>query len=206
MLFPTAFIPPHVEPRWWERDATSPEPTRNVTAAEHGQCPTHVKYALTCRQFDRLMARADNHCEACGSAPENSRFGRLAIDHVTKLGWWAVRGLLCTACNAALHVGALGLPRFREYVSNAFYLTLLAEAKVTDHVAEPPLGAVVLDAGGRPWRREQPARWPWTSEHRWMPRHRRYPQAPETWEWLTSRNGPHHLRVDRIESHLIPAA
>jgi hypothetical protein len=191
ILFPT-YIEPYAEPRWWTRDATSPMPIGPVPPGLHKRCETHVKYTLSCRQFDRLLARSGGYCEACGLPASTSRFGTLCIDHDHNLGDWAVRGLLCTACNAALHPGAVSLPKFRPYVQRSFYLTLLVEAGVTElRPPEPPLGAVVLDHGGRPWRHEPD----YLPGLRWYPRHRHYPQSPRSWDWLLNRVGPLHLRL-----------
>jgi hypothetical protein len=190
ILFPK-YIEPFAEPRWWKRDIASPLPNGPVPPGLHVRCATHVKYALSCRQFDRLLARSGGCCEACGMPAAENRFGTLCIDHEHDLGDWAVRGLLCTPCNAALHPGAATQPRFRAYVRRSFYLTLLAEAAVTElKPDEPPLGTVMLDQGGRPWRHEPDC----LPGLRWYPRHRHYPQSPRSWGWLLKRVGPLYLR------------
>lgn len=195
-LYPITHIEPYVRPRWWERDVVSPLPTLPVPSGMHKRCTTHIKYTLSCRQFDRLLARSQGRCEACGCPPEESRFGTLAIDHSSKLGYWAVRGLLCTSCNSALNPWSVDIPRFRDYTRNAFYLTLLAEADVSaEHPPEPPRGSVVLDHGGRPWRHESTRSAKGGFAYQWFPRHRRYPQAPEDWAWITEHSGPHQLRL-----------
>jgi hypothetical protein len=58
-------------------------------------CKTHAFYDLTCDEYDRLWRRAHGRCELCAVVP--STLGFLHIDH--RLGNWAVRGLLCLACN-----------------------------------------------------------------------------------------------------------
>jgi hypothetical protein len=191
ILFPT-YIEPFVAPRWWERDTTSPAPDGAVPQGMHSRCATHVKYALTCRQFDRLLARSRGRCEACGASAGQERFGVLSIDHEHGLGRWAVRGMLCNVCNTALHPRSAVLPTFSEYLQRSFYLTLLAESSISDlSPIEPPLGTVVLDHGGYPWRREHD----YFPGIRWYPRHCRHPQSPESWEWLVKRSGPHKLTV-----------
>jgi hypothetical protein len=61
----------------------------------------HQTYYLTCSQFDAMLARADGHCERCGT-PFAERFH---IDHdhqydVRKNS--GVRGLVCPKCNSHL--------------------------------------------------------------------------------------------------------
>lgn len=187
-LFPT-YVEPFVEPRWRERDVTSPLPDVPVPPGLHQRCATHVKYTLSCRQFDRLLARSGGRCEVCMVEAARERFGVLSIDHAHNLGKWAVRGLLCNRCNTTLDAQA-DLAIYRDYLRRSFYLTLLAEARVMDlSPAEPPKGAVVLDHGGYPWRREVD----FLPGLRWYPRHRRAVQSPETWEWLIAKSGPHRL-------------
>lgn len=176
-------IQPFPHPRWWECDTTSPGPGGPVPTVGHGNC-NHTVYMLTCRQYDRLLARAGGYCETCGLPDVKNRFGRLYIDHDRKVGKWAVRGLLCLKCNASLHLQ----PTYERYIANSFFKSLLAESGLASpHLPEPEMGAVVLDHASRPWRSE---------EGGWWPRHQRsLPPTPETWSRLLYVSGPHNLRL-----------
>lgn len=52
-------------------------------------------YGIDRPTFDALAAEQDGHCSICGVRPE-----RLSVDHDHETGLF--RGLLCSACNAAL--------------------------------------------------------------------------------------------------------
>jgi Recombination endonuclease VII len=62
----------------------------------HTTC-NHRQYNVSCEQFDGMLVTARFACQRCGQASE-----RLVIDHDHALGWWAVRGLLCSWCNSHL--------------------------------------------------------------------------------------------------------
>lgn len=55
-------------------------------------------YAISIEQYEEMLAAQDDRCAICRKAPPEGR--RLAVDHDHDTG--RVRGLLCTACNAAL--------------------------------------------------------------------------------------------------------
>ena len=62
----------------------------------------HRAYGLTCEEFEALLDRADRKCERCGVQPEPIgrivRIAGLFVDHNHTTG--AIRGMLCTRCNA----------------------------------------------------------------------------------------------------------
>lgn len=60
----------------------------------HPMSCTHRVYQMTCEEFEQLWARANGLCERCRAA-----WHPLQIDHDHKLGFAAVRGLLCPKCN-----------------------------------------------------------------------------------------------------------
>lgn len=64
----------------------------------HATCH-HVTYFMSCNEYEQLLKRADGRCEMCGIAAEDTPRGKLDIDHDGQLGYTAVRGLLCPACN-----------------------------------------------------------------------------------------------------------
>lgn len=97
----------------------------------HRTCQ-HAIYRITCEQYERMLARADGHCEICGIAVEDTPDNRLGIDHdhTAGDGWDHVRGMLCTKCNCNLKYPERGE---REYTpAEAAYM---ARAW---HVVEPP--------------------------------------------------------------------
>lgn len=57
---------------------------------------------MSCEDFQALSQQANGRCMLCGNATE-----RLLIDHDHAVGRWAVRGLVCSACNWVMrHVDA----------------------------------------------------------------------------------------------------
>jgi hypothetical protein len=76
-----------------------------MTATWNGHATCHHRaYRITCEQYDRMLDRADGHCEICGLAVEDTPDGRLGIDHDHRAGdgFNHVRGMLCTKCNCNL--------------------------------------------------------------------------------------------------------
>lgn len=75
----------------------------------HATCH-HKIYGLDCAQYDRILARADGHCEICGTHVSETPDNRLGIDHDHRggNGWNHVRGMLCTKCNCNLKYGERG--------------------------------------------------------------------------------------------------
>lgn len=98
-----------------------------MTAATHASC-YHVGYSLTCTEYDTLLTRAQGRCELCGELPS-----RLQIDHDHRLGTWAVRGLLCQACNNRLgHIDSgrwLADSPVRAYLKSAWHLAVDTTAR-----------------------------------------------------------------------------
>ena len=67
----------------------------------HRQRRYLVKYGVTMDQYEALLAEQGGGCAICGSPTSGSEVRpHLAIDHDHETG--AVRGLLCTSCNAGL--------------------------------------------------------------------------------------------------------
>jgi hypothetical protein len=67
--------------------------------AGHETCH-HRMYGLACVHYEALLARAAGRCELC-SIPASAVYrGKLVIDHEGRIGWHAIRGLLCQRCNA----------------------------------------------------------------------------------------------------------
>lgn len=66
-----------------------------LTAAGRPRRCQHRYYWMTCADYDELEARADGCCERCGTPSS-----RPWIDHDHSIGDHAVRGLVCSKCNA----------------------------------------------------------------------------------------------------------
>ena len=68
----------------------------STQTASHASC-YHIGYSLNCAEYDDLLAIARGCCMLCKrpAAP-------LCLDHDHKLGWWAVRGIVCRSCNQRL--------------------------------------------------------------------------------------------------------
>jgi hypothetical protein len=178
-------------PKWWLADVDSPAPEGPVPAVGHEDCH-HRVYRLTCRQYDRLLALTAGRCQICGLRDHENFRDRLYLDHVHKLGIWAVRGLLCRPCNARLRSPWTD-PKTVSYGENAYYLTLLIEAGFDTIVpAEPAEMTVLVDHSLRPWRREPEGWWP-------LKAHPSTPIMPVTWPRLVYMFGAHNLRPARLD-------
>jgi hypothetical protein len=85
-------------------DAT---PSRTTETRHHPEGKTchHFQYhGLTCDEYDELHARADGHCEICGTPEAETGGRRLVVDHFQD---WAtrarfIRGLICDKCNVVM--------------------------------------------------------------------------------------------------------
>jgi hypothetical protein len=57
-------------------------------------------YGITLEQYELLLKKQNNRCAICDKPGEESRHGKLYVDHchTTKV----VRGLLCDQCNFAI--------------------------------------------------------------------------------------------------------
>lgn len=190
---PTASLP-----QWWLMDTDAPMPSRVVPSIGHENC-RHREYRLTCRQYDRLLARAAGECEVCGKPDRENCFGKLFIDHETQLGKWAVRGLLCRRCNGNIHFPSRQSQRVAAYNANAFYRTLAAEAGVINLCPpEPPMWTALRDHTQRPWRREPEG---------WWPHHPRPTLVqPVTWKSLLFMTGPFNLSPSNLPASTPPKA
>lgn len=94
---------------------------------------------MTCRQFDSLHAQAGGSCQICRTPEHEAPAGVLQIDHDKKLGYWAVRGLLCVTCNSAIS-GRIGMtgPEVDRYMAAPWYAGLEYA-----HLIQPEDDAVV---------------------------------------------------------------
>ncbi|MGH8965825.1 MAG: endonuclease domain-containing protein [Actinomycetes bacterium] len=89
----------------------------------HQTCQ-HVAYRMTCEEFENLWARSGGCCEICGQAEPEVPGGRLVIDHDARIGWNAVRGILCPKCNNLMgfvDAGTKQSEKADQYEANAWY-------------------------------------------------------------------------------------
>lgn len=71
--------------------------TRKPAADRAGE-HYRTRYGITIAQYDAKLADQGGVCAICGKPPKRAR---LHVDHNHKTGH--VRGILCAACNGALH-------------------------------------------------------------------------------------------------------
>lgn len=158
----------------------------------HEKC-RHKHYRMTCEQFDDLLAESDGRCQICRLHGSQNSKQLLFIDHESRRGDWAVRGLLCNTCNTILGKD-LEVPRdpaFAAYLENPWFIRMLAAHGFTsDLPAEPPIGSIV-DFGGR-----QPQRM--RTKRGWERVIHGHPWHPRSWWQLYRSYGPHRLKVIRI--------
>lgn len=176
----------------------SPDRTRHVPSIQlpmrleqHVKCETHRQYALTCEQYEGLLARSGVVCERCGAGPETCVWGKLAIDHDASVGQWAVRGLLCTECNTNMRRIQGGDQSLRRFIDNAWYLQQLARLGLqVGHYPEPLAGRSLIDPRGRRWRRGADG---------WLlvrPHHKSWGRFPVAWHRLVYTFGPINLKEE----------
>jgi hypothetical protein len=103
----------------------------------------HRNYHMSCAEYEHLISRAGGfRCEICRSGPpvyadlDPTPYVGLNIDHDHALGYRAVRGLLCTGCNAILREVDAG--------------TRAADDKVRMFLANPWHVEVGIDTHGCP--------------------------------------------------------
>lgn len=156
------------------------------TLPAHETC-RHKAYALTCKQYEALIARCGNRCEICRQPGGDTPRTKLHIDHDCRLGMWAVRGLLCAYCNSHPYVPEVA-GRLPAYVARSWYLNALAAAGVGPEVPpEPPLRSRVFNQDEWIWKRYAAGWIRDTSHHR--------ARLPKTWTRLVYLYGPHNLHV-----------
>lgn len=121
------------------------------TLPAHETCH-HATYRLDCHQYEELLARAQGCCEVCETEAHETPQGKLSIDHDRKLGYGAVRGLVCQQCNAHLGMVERGErpadERATEYLGRAWHLkygitasgrTLTRVVRVEDDLWKPAM-------------------------------------------------------------------
>jgi hypothetical protein len=150
----------------------------------------HRKYVLGCDQFEQLIARSGQQCEICGAAGKAGLSGeKLHIDHDHTRPNWAVRGLLCGACNSVLtkQVAERRPPWAADYLANSWWLKECERVGVPPDIApEPDCGSLVVDQYGARWIRE--------GDGLWRPTGKPRPGISSAdWQWLYRLRGPHNI-------------
>jgi hypothetical protein len=67
-----------------------------------GRPCSHRRYKLSCEEYDALVEHAEARCQICRRSGPETGHGYLVVDHDFRLGYAAVRGLLCNRCNTQL--------------------------------------------------------------------------------------------------------
>lgn len=107
-----------------------------TAGGRHHRTCVHTKYRMPCDQYDALWEEGGGRCHICGQL-ERYQTGRgpLQIDHDARLGYWAVRGLLCVGCNVRLGTGTISGPEVDAYLAQPWYRSLPYAHLIA---AEPP--------------------------------------------------------------------
>jgi len=142
---------------------------------------------MTCEDFERLWDHAKGVCQICGRRGEDTAHRVLCIDHDPFTGPWAVRGILCGRCNAALHLPCLDSQKVASYMADPWWLHMLSAYGVQpEGIPEPGLGALVGAARRLTWRHAQDG---------WRCQEKRHRASCRTWASLNRQYGPHRLRI-----------
>lgn len=150
----------------------------------HDNCH-HRQYSLSCNNYEVLLERAKGRCEMCGIFGVENFRRKLYIDHDFRLGYWAVRGLLCWTCNFEMELSTTNYPKARAHLfANPFYLDVLKAYGSDLRMDEPPIGSKVTDSKGRQWTRLKRG---WETG----PNNRK--TGTRDWRYLHYQYGPHIL-------------
>lgn len=155
----------------------------------HENC-RHMDYLLGCNEYEVLLDRAHGLCEICEIPGFRNARRKLFIDHDSRIGRWAVRGLLCQNCN--FDVQRLTGPEFDRYLARPFYLDVLRVHQAPLFLEEPPIGSRVADSKGETWTH---------GKKEWSRPPSSYSRCSccHDWRYLHYQNGPHvlgrHLRL-----------
>lgn len=150
----------------------------------HGQCQTHRRYDLTCAEIGELVEITGNRCQLCEATSDGKRWRMLFIDHDHSLGYWAVRGLLCSSCNTFI-----GGARKSEAIFPArpWHEVLMERAGRPKHMPQPQVGGTVVSASnGHVY---------WRGMDRWHRMNGVYQNMRYSWLGLTKRYSPRRLTI-----------
>ena len=71
------------------------------------------RYGITASEYEALLAKQNGRCAICDTAAENTRSGKLYVDHQHNTG--TTRELICPRCNTALGVLEAGVNLLLAY-------------------------------------------------------------------------------------------
>lgn len=150
----------------------------------------HFTYKMSCNDYDRLWEHAQGACQICGSRGEDTARGVLCVDHDPFTAPWAVRGILCNRCNAALELPCLDPQKVARYLADPWWPHMLSAYGVPpEGIREPAIGMLVATGRRLRWQHTGDGCW----EHQDNYDHGCW--RPRTWAWLNRKYGPHRLRV-----------
>lgn len=115
----------------------------------HGRCARHRTYDLSCEEFDWLRERSGQRCEHCHVPEAETPHQQLHIDHDARIGWHAVRGLLCSKCNTSLDRGLLDPTSAGRYLAAPFWKDLRVLASRAARVEREQAAQALLTDLGR---------------------------------------------------------
>lgn len=138
----------------------------------------HWWYGLTCAEYEGLLSSTRYQCATC-ARPHAVK--PLVIDHDGRIGDWAVRGLICQRCNAALRYDRPDPDWALGYLADPWWRRMLVEHGLEAALPEPATGRV-LDFYGHRW-----SRW----DGLWTTGHKRRISVP--WTQLVRMFGPRNL-------------
>ena len=131
------------------------------TLPAHETC-RHKSYRMTCDQYETLIAESEGECMACAKPVAQEPLGKLVIDHDYAHGPWAVRGLICSACNSLFLRDETGPYWAQPYLTDPWFLRELARRGLSPELpAEPSRDSYIRDFDGHIWFFEN-SKWRWT--------------------------------------------
>lgn len=114
----------------------------------------HRSYRLSCDSLNELLERSGGRCEICRTPGIETSHRLLYVDHDMMRGYWAVRGLLCGACNTKLEHENRFSPAADLYLQRSWFRQKAVELGVdVDDFSEPSEGSKFIDCTGRWWYR-----------------------------------------------------
>ncbi len=133
------------------------------TLPAHGTCH-HKSYRMTCDQHEALIAESEGECMACAKRVAHEPLGKLVIDHDYSYGPWAVRGLICSACNSLFLRDETGPNWAQPYLTDPWFLRELARLGLSPELPdEPSRDSYLRDFDNHIWFFEgETWRWTWS--------------------------------------------
>lgn len=151
----------------------------------------HNTYRLDCDQYEMLRADAGDRCQLCRIRPEETPQGFLVIDHDPNVGWWAVRGLLCSTCNTTrVPPEYVGDKELKGFLANPWYRRAFGVGP--ELPPEPPQGTKATFRR-RVWIREA---------DRWYSQNGHLEPRNPSWKDLHYSYGAHNLTLAALHDEV----